>query len=63
MSGVLGNLEKRVVKRVENILGPKLDLTTKLLQKQNDRLSTFGPKLDKMIELLSEIVTLLKKQG
>lgn len=40
MSGVLGNLEKRVVKRVESVL---------------------GPKLDKMIELLSEIVTLLKK--
>ncbi len=47
MSGVLGNLEKRVVKRVENVLGPKLDMMAKLLRKQND--------------LLSEIITLLKK--
>jgi len=47
MSGVLRNLEERVVKRVENVLGPKLDKMASLLQKQN--------------ELLSEIVALLKK--
>lgn len=47
MSGVLGNLEKRVVKRVESVLGPKLDKMASLLQRQND--------------LLSEIISLLKK--
>lgn len=47
MSGVLRGLEERVVKRVENVLGPKLDKMASLLQKQND--------------LLSKIVDLLKK--
>jgi hypothetical protein len=47
MSGVLRGLEERVVKRVENVLGPKLDKMLVLMKKQND--------------LLSEVITLLKK--
>lgn len=61
MSGVLGNLEKRVVKRVENVLGPKLDKMINLLQKENEWARKQDERMQKQNELLSVIITLLKK--